>query len=181
MSVLHKSGRNQIVALLVLPVLVASLAGGAAMAASGSAQFSSSTVAADGTNALTVVDADLDAGDFIIATIDAASTGSAVFAAGGGQAIICIDGSACDADGATGSISVLINGLGTPGVVIVNVRAVDGEDGLDGTGDDSDLTTLVYELVDLVSLNPGRACAHSALIAHAAVASDAHSATHCAP
>lgn len=171
--------RRVLVVVLGMPIMFSLLLAGGARAASGTVDLVSPTVPTGGTNALTVTDADLDAGDFIIAVINPASTGAARFAANGGQSIVCVAGAACDADGAANSITVQIDGLGTAGIVIVDVRDADGADGLDGTGDDTDITTVAYELVHVVSMNPGRACAHSALAARTGVASSAYSATHC--
>ena len=87
---------------------------------------------------ITVTDTDIMAGSFLIVTIDPASSGSAQFTSGGGQALVCIESAACDTNADETAITVNLTGTGTVGTVVVHVRLV-------GAGvDDSDIVTVAY-------------------------------------
>ena len=76
--------------------------------------------------------------NFVVATIDTASTGKAKFAANGGQSIIVLNDSASDTDGTAtvaklDTITIALRGTGEPGVVLVNLTQ--GVTGTVGTAD----------------------------------------------
>ena len=110
------------------------------------------TLAANGTQTITVLDTDIVAGtSFIIATIDPASTGTAQFASGGGQALVCIDtaGIGCDSSAVASTIAFAVTGTGGLGAVVVNIRLVDGVDGILGPPEvnDAGILSLAYTQV----------------------------------
>ena len=110
------------------------------------------TIAANGTQTITIFDANIVAGtSFIIATIDPASAGTAQFASGGGQALVCIDtpGTGCDTSGAATTIAIGVTGTGGLGAVVVNIRLVDGVDGILGPPEvnDAGILSLAYTQV----------------------------------
>ncbi|MCH7512001.1 MAG: hypothetical protein IIB19_06525 [Chloroflexi bacterium] len=86
---------------------------------------------------------------FVIMTIDGSSTGSALFVATLGSSVVMIDGQvggpgAGDLSVLTGDGLIIVGVIGTggAGTIVVNVRLVDGGDGLDvyvtGTFDTTD-------------------------------------------
>lgn len=97
--------------------------------------FNPATVAAGSSTTLTVTDADIAGGDFVVFSIDPASSATAEFHAGTGnkQSVVCVEGGACDLAGA-GAIGVRINTL-TTGTLLVRVQVWDGVDGAVGDGD----------------------------------------------
>jgi hypothetical protein len=117
-------------------------------AAAGAVTLASGSIPANLTQTVTVSDADLANGEFIIATIDPVSSGTAQFKANGGHSLVCINGSlTCDLDLASATVIKFdVVGTGGQGVVVLNVRLVDGLDGIDGDlGDgDEDIATAAW-------------------------------------
>jgi hypothetical protein len=149
-------GAVLLASLAVAMALLVSAPNDEADAAAGSVALTFASLPANLTQTVTVTDTDLANGEFIIATIDAASTGTAQFAAGGGQSLVCLNGDAtCDLDVAdTTVIEVDIIGTGGTGTVVLNVRVVDGLDGVDGDpGDgDEDITTVAWQQTESQTL-----------------------------
>ena len=100
----------------------------------------SPTISADAFNTIIVADIDIDEGtDFVVATVNLASSGSAVFAASGTTSLVCFNNATCDTGDDTDlTIEIRVNGTGTAGAVVVNIALTDGTDGLDGEQPDGD-------------------------------------------
>ncbi len=94
---------------------------------------SSEEISAAGSVDITVTDSDLNPSDratgFAIFTINPLSIGTAKFKSGGGQSLICVNGSSsCDTEDDTNTIVVRVEAQGGIGVVIVDVQLIDGVD-----------------------------------------------------
>ena len=117
----------------------------------GSVTLASPSIGANALETATVWDPHMSALSFVKATIDPSSTGTAAFAAGRGQSLVCFNGAPCDLDGRLKYIAIGITGMGGGGRVILNV-SVDGDadsasglaNGLDGVGDAGDHVAVSY-------------------------------------
>ena len=133
MSFRHSGYVTAVVAALALALVLVSIAQPKLASADHTATFAPTTITADGTTMMTVVLVDgVTDQTFIVANIDAASTGTARFA-NGGQSIIVINDSALDVEDEVnpGQITIAVKGSGGAGIILVNVTQ--GGGGVDST------------------------------------------------
>ena len=122
---------------VALAVLVAAPAEEAAAAAV-SVTVDASEISAAGSVDITVTDnTDLTSNTgFAIFTINPVSTGTARFNSGGGQSLVCVNGSSCDRAKADATIVVRVDGQGGIGAVVVDVQLFDNAQD-DNLGEDA--------------------------------------------
>lgn len=113
---------------------------GTAQAAVGTAALTATSIQANGTQTITITDADIGAGtDYVVLSISGVSLGTARFTQNSGQSIVVFNGGTGDTDAAVnGTIVVSVTGQGGAGAVVVNGNLYDGTDGLDGAAPDGD-------------------------------------------
>ena len=130
-------------------------------------------IPATGTATIVIMDEDIDTSvaamnrnpddvAFVIATINPLSDGGAQFVNGNSRSSASIN-SFCDKDGQyraesrDNTLTLEVMGTGTTGLIVIDIRLVDGADGLDGDPGDTDTTPVLYKQFEAASvLNVGK-------------------------